>query len=64
MEIKNVMGVSVRNDGEYPDSGLEDARSFTIMSHVVVNGRDLYQCSFTGMDNLINVLKGKGGIDQ
>lgn len=47
----------IRYDGRY-DWVEGDGRSYTIMSHTVVNGRDLYKCSFTGAQNLLAVLKG------
>lgn len=49
--------IKLRYDGRYDWMG-GDGRAYTIMSHTVVNGRDLFKCSFTGATNLMNVLKG------
>lgn len=49
----------VRYDGRYEGlAGLEDARSYTIVSHIIINGQDLFKFSFTGAKNLLNALKG------
>lgn len=58
MSMRNL---KVRYDGKYDwinDRG-GDGRSYTIVSHTVVNGRDLFKASFTGAVVLLKVLKGE-----
>jgi hypothetical protein len=54
------MEIKLRYDGRY--EGLEelgDMRSYTIRSHTIVNGRDLFNCTYTGAKNLMAVLRGE-----
>lgn len=51
------MDFIIRCDGCY-DWIEGDNISYTILSHSIVNGRDLFKCSFTGSENLLKALRG------
>lgn len=50
--------LKIRFDGRY-DWIKGDGRSYTVLSHTVVNGRDLHKATFTGAKVLLAVLKGE-----
>jgi hypothetical protein len=53
--------LKIRYDGKY-DWIEGDARSYTVVSHIVVNGQDLFKFSFTGAANLLKALGLNAGL--
>lgn len=57
--MNDLPAVTLRYDGKYDKEMFPlDGRSWTVRSHTVVNGRDLFGATFTGAVELLAVLRG------